>query len=199
MVATPSGATSWTSKASEAFTEQRLEDVDTAPLRASERHHLADRRVPSDVKERLAFLGTDQDRARLAVARDEHDLLGGEHDVDRVDDRAEFGDCMVADKPFGGVQAIEGNPVAGRHPEPDQGIGEPVGIPLELGIGERALADHQRGLVTVARRRARQNLPDPPEHPLAPGSFCSFTTPSAALPATAALAPLLPITHSPTA
>ena len=80
---------------------------------------------------------------------------------------------MVADKPFGGVQAIEGDPVAGRHPEPDQGIGEPVGIPLELGIGERALADHQRGLVPVARRRTRQNLPDPPEHPLAPGSFCS--------------------------
>ena len=105
-------------------------------------------------------VGGGNQRLRAAILDHIGDLIGRQHDVDRIDDRAEPSDRVIAHHPFPAVLGVERHPVAGGHAQPRQPGGEPAGQVVDLRIGEAPPAENQRRAVAEPGRRLARDPAD---------------------------------------
>src|SRR5699024_443331 len=104
------------------------------------------------------WLGDEGDR--LAVPDDVADLVGGEHEVDRHEDRAQARGAPGDGREVRRVAAEQGDPVALRHApvgEPRRHGGDEV---VELTEGQPGVPVDDRGLTRKTGSAAAQHLPE---------------------------------------
>ena len=138
------------------------------PLRRSEKDRLLQPPEPGahlahhrDVVRGLEARGRDQHAAaRLVEGVLELARAVGRVDVD--EDRAELRRGVLHQHPLDVVRAPDAHPVTGLEPASQQAPSEPVGLGVELRVGEPEplVARHHRLLVGCTRRRPLESRPD---------------------------------------
>ena len=99
-----------------------------------------------------------EEHARPTVAKHEANLVGGQHDVDRVHYGRGLQSAVVGDDPLPPVRRVQRHTVAGDDTTVDESRSDPVRQLVELCVGEAAGRRDQRDLVGTARGRQGQDL-----------------------------------------
>ena len=116
------------------------------------------------LEQRVALARPDQQQLRAAIAGDVADFACGQHGGDRVEHGAGLGRAEIGRDPVQRVRRAERHPVAGPDALGHQGIGEPVGPPVQrLETAGRVLENHRR-LVSERRRGLRGHLAECHQH-----------------------------------
>ena len=126
----------------------------------------------------LALLARREQHLGAAVVDDEADLLRRQHHVDRVGDRAQLVDRVVAHHPLPGVVGVQGDPVARLDADVAQAVGEPVRELVQLVEAEPAAVEYERRLVAEPAGRRGQHLTECLQHAASSGVDFAMTRPA---------------------
>ena len=154
------------------------EEDDLAKAPASAVAACASRSAAPEPEQWLALLARREQNLGAAVVDDEADLLRRQHHVDRVGDRAQLVDRVVAHHPLPGVVGVQGDPVARLDADVAQAVGEPVRELVQHVEAEPAAVEYERRLVAEPAGRRGQHLTECLQHAASSGVDFAMTRPA---------------------
>ena len=146
--------------------QQRLVLVSRHATRLALEHHepRARRELWGDRLDQRGEVAVEEHDLRARVIEDVRDLVGRQPDVDGVEDGTGLEHAEVGLEEVVGVVGDERHPVAGRHAEADERVGQPVRPLGPRVVGQRGLAVDDADLVTEVGGRPVAKLEDRKGH-----------------------------------